>query len=206
MYFCVWFYLMNVNCRSHWICSCYVMLFTIKCIVFYAFLTFSFLWLYFCCYIVFLCILQIKDVINQEEQQFLKTLNRGRRLLERTFATMGNVKTLPGLVSLPCLETWLTRLIAQRLLVRLELVLITHPDTATSIRITFTSVFLYIVKLNELMVFTTVFSPSVLCVLGWKEQRLRAQIGFLERPNHVMACVCMSVACIVTTIVLLLLL
>ena len=41
-------------------------------------------------------LLQIKDVINEEEEQFLKTLNRGRRLLERTFATMGDIKTLPG--------------------------------------------------------------------------------------------------------------
>jgi len=36
-------------------------------------------------------------VISEEEEQFLKTLNRGRRLLERTFASMGDVKTLPGL-------------------------------------------------------------------------------------------------------------
>jgi len=46
----------------------------------------------------FMCMLQIKDVINEEEQQFLKTLNRGRRLLERTFASMGDIKTLPGIV------------------------------------------------------------------------------------------------------------
>jgi len=42
--------------------------------------------------------MQIKDIINEEEQQFLKTLNRGRRLLERTFATMGDINTLPGTV------------------------------------------------------------------------------------------------------------
>jgi len=56
---------------------------------------------YYChfMYMYVLYILQIKDVINEEEQQFLKTLNRGRRLLERTFATMGDIKTLPGIVS-----------------------------------------------------------------------------------------------------------
>jgi len=52
---------------------------------------------------MFYVFLQIKDVINEEEQQFLKTLNRGRRLLERTFATMGDVKTLPGTVTLSAL-------------------------------------------------------------------------------------------------------
>jgi len=57
-----------------------------------------------------LYILQIKDVINEEEQQFLKTLNRGRRLLERTFATMGDIKTLPGIVS-QCLVNCLAKLL-----------------------------------------------------------------------------------------------
>ena len=37
-----------------------------------------------------------KDIINEEEAQFLKTLNRGRRLLERTIRKMGDSKTLPG--------------------------------------------------------------------------------------------------------------
>jgi len=59
-----------------------------------------------CCYFMyFVYMLQIKDVINEEEQQFLKTLNRGRRLLERTFAALGNVKTLPGEESQQCLAT-----------------------------------------------------------------------------------------------------
>jgi alanyl-tRNA synthetase len=38
----------------------------------------------------------VKDIINEEEQQFLKTLTRGRRLLERTVQKMGDAKTLPG--------------------------------------------------------------------------------------------------------------
>ncbi|CAL1544361.1 unnamed protein product [Lymnaea stagnalis] len=38
----------------------------------------------------------IKEIINEEEAQFLKTLSRGRRLLERSINKMGDVKTLPG--------------------------------------------------------------------------------------------------------------
>lgn len=40
--------------------------------------------------------LQIKDIINEEEAQFLKTLNRGRRLLERTINKLGDTNVLPG--------------------------------------------------------------------------------------------------------------
>ena len=39
----------------------------------------------------------IKDVINEEEAQFLKTLTRGRRLLDRTIAKLpSGTKVLPG--------------------------------------------------------------------------------------------------------------
>ena len=39
----------------------------------------------------------IKDVINEEEAQFLKTLTRGRRLLDRTIAKLPEgTKVLPG--------------------------------------------------------------------------------------------------------------
>lgn len=41
-------------------------------------------------------ILQIKDIINEEEAQFLKTLTRGRRLLERTIGKLGDTTSLPG--------------------------------------------------------------------------------------------------------------
>jgi alanyl-tRNA synthetase len=37
------------------------------------------------------------DLINEEETQFLKTLNRGRNLLNRTIMKLGNSKTLPGI-------------------------------------------------------------------------------------------------------------
>ena len=39
----------------------------------------------------------VKDIINEEEIQFLKTLNRGRKLLDRTIAKMPqDTKVLPG--------------------------------------------------------------------------------------------------------------
>jgi alanyl-tRNA synthetase len=44
----------------------------------------------------------IIDLINEEEAQFLKTLTRGRNLLNRTIVKLGNSKTLPGIVSLCC--------------------------------------------------------------------------------------------------------
>jgi Alanyl-tRNA synthetase len=39
----------------------------------------------------------IIDLINEEETQFLKTLTRGRNLLNRTITKLGNSKTLPGI-------------------------------------------------------------------------------------------------------------
>uniref|UniRef100_A0A3Q2ZBD8 Alanine--tRNA ligase n=1 Tax=Hippocampus comes TaxID=109280 RepID=A0A3Q2ZBD8_HIPCM len=38
----------------------------------------------------------VKDIINEEEAQFLKTLTRGRRILDRKIMSMGDSKTLPG--------------------------------------------------------------------------------------------------------------
>ncbi|OQV23471.1 Alanine--tRNA ligase, cytoplasmic [Hypsibius exemplaris] len=38
----------------------------------------------------------VMHIIDEEETQFLRTLIRGRRLLERTIAQMGDSKTLPG--------------------------------------------------------------------------------------------------------------
>ena len=35
--------------------------------------------------------------MNEEEIQFLKTLSRGRKLLERTISKLGDSKTLPGM-------------------------------------------------------------------------------------------------------------
>jgi alanyl-tRNA synthetase len=49
----------------------------------------------------------VKDIINEEEQQFLKTLNRGRRLLERTFEKMSSGTTmLPGDVAWRLYDTY----------------------------------------------------------------------------------------------------
>ncbi|XP_041047338.1 alanine--tRNA ligase, cytoplasmic isoform X2 [Carcharodon carcharias] len=38
----------------------------------------------------------VKDIINDEEEQFLKTLNRGRRILERKIQSLGDNKRIPG--------------------------------------------------------------------------------------------------------------
>lgn len=38
----------------------------------------------------------VKDVINDEEQQFLRTLTRGQRLLNKTITSLGDVKSFPG--------------------------------------------------------------------------------------------------------------
>ncbi|MBN3286971.1 SYAC protein, partial [Polyodon spathula] len=38
----------------------------------------------------------VKDIINEEELQFLKTLSRGRRILDRKIQSLGDVKTIPG--------------------------------------------------------------------------------------------------------------
>ncbi|KAH0619579.1 hypothetical protein JD844_000302 [Phrynosoma platyrhinos] len=38
----------------------------------------------------------VKDIINEEEVQFLKTLNRGRRILDRKIQSLGSNKIIPG--------------------------------------------------------------------------------------------------------------
>ncbi|XP_056273051.1 alanine--tRNA ligase, cytoplasmic isoform X2 [Pseudoliparis swirei] len=38
----------------------------------------------------------VKDIIIEEEDQFLKTLSRGRRILDRKIMSLGDIKTLPG--------------------------------------------------------------------------------------------------------------
>ncbi|XP_069037452.1 alanine--tRNA ligase, cytoplasmic [Lepisosteus oculatus] len=38
----------------------------------------------------------VKDIINEEEAQFLKTLSRGRRILDRKIQSLGDSKTIPG--------------------------------------------------------------------------------------------------------------
>lgn len=46
------------------------------------------------------------DIINEEEQQFLKTLNRGRNLLNRTIAKLGDSKEIPGDVAWRLYDTY----------------------------------------------------------------------------------------------------
>ncbi|GAV04904.1 hypothetical protein RvY_15107 [Ramazzottius varieornatus] len=48
----------------------------------------------------------VKKIIDEEEVQFLRTLTRGRRLLERTIAQMGDGKTLPGDVAWRLYDTY----------------------------------------------------------------------------------------------------
>lgn len=38
----------------------------------------------------------VKDIINEEEAQFLKTLSRGRRILDRKIISLGDCRTIPG--------------------------------------------------------------------------------------------------------------
>ncbi|XP_055541454.1 alanine--tRNA ligase, cytoplasmic [Wyeomyia smithii] len=60
----------------------------------------------------------IKNIINEEEQQFLKTLTRGRNLLNRTIAKLGESKVIPGDVAWRLYDTYgfpidLTQLMAE---------------------------------------------------------------------------------------------
>lgn len=60
----------------------------------------------------------VVDVINEEEEQFLKTLSRGRNLLNRTIAKLGDSSTLPGDVAWRLYDTYgfpvdLTQLMAE---------------------------------------------------------------------------------------------
>ena len=63
----------------------------------------------------------IVDIINEEENQFLKTLARGRKLLDRTIAKMaagGGTSTLPGDIAWRLYDTYgfpvdLTQLMAE---------------------------------------------------------------------------------------------
>lgn len=49
----------------------------------------------------------IKDIINEEETQFLKTLNHGRKMLERTVAKLPNdAAVLPGEVAWRLYDTY----------------------------------------------------------------------------------------------------
>lgn len=61
---------------------------------------------------------EVKAIINEEEQQFLKTLSRGKRLLERTINKLGDTNILPGDVAWRLYDTYgfpvdLTELMAE---------------------------------------------------------------------------------------------
>ncbi|KAK0051507.1 alanine--tRNA ligase cytoplasmic [Biomphalaria pfeifferi] len=48
----------------------------------------------------------VKEIINEEEAQFLKTLSRGHRLLERSIKKTGDTKTLPGDIAWRLYDTY----------------------------------------------------------------------------------------------------
>jgi len=48
----------------------------------------------------------VMDIINEEEKQFLKTLTRGQKLLDRTISKLGDVKSLPGDVAWRLYDTY----------------------------------------------------------------------------------------------------
>lgn len=48
----------------------------------------------------------VMDIINDEEQQFLKTLSRGKRLLEKTIEKLTDTKVLPGDIAWKLYDTY----------------------------------------------------------------------------------------------------
>ncbi|NXP42642.1 SYAC protein, partial [Leiothrix lutea] len=48
----------------------------------------------------------VKDIINEEEDQFLKTLSRGRRILDRKIQSLGDSKVIPGWHAWMFLKPW----------------------------------------------------------------------------------------------------
>ena len=46
------------------------------------------------------------DIINEEETQFLKTLSRGRKLLDRTIAKLAGASQLPGDIAWRLYDTY----------------------------------------------------------------------------------------------------
>jgi len=68
----------------------------------------------------------IIDIINEEELQFLKTLTRGRNLLNRTIEKLGNQSTIPGDVAWRLYDTYgfpvdLTQLMAEEKSLKIDM-------------------------------------------------------------------------------------
>ncbi|EDX04231.1 GD22412 [Drosophila simulans] len=68
----------------------------------------------------------IIDIINEEELQFLKTLTRGRNLLNRTIEKLGNQTTIPGDVAWRLYDTYgfpvdLTQLMAEEKSLKIDM-------------------------------------------------------------------------------------
>ncbi|XP_007910546.1 alanine--tRNA ligase, cytoplasmic [Callorhinchus milii] len=68
----------------------------------------------------------VKDIVNEEEEQFLKTLSRGRRILERKIHSLTDGQTIPGDTAWLLYDTYgfpvdLTALIAEEKGLRVDL-------------------------------------------------------------------------------------
>ncbi|XP_039618774.1 alanine--tRNA ligase, cytoplasmic [Polypterus senegalus] len=68
----------------------------------------------------------VKDIINEEETQFLKTLSRGRRILDRKIQSMGDSQVIPGDTAWLLYDTYgfpldLTSLIAEERGMKIDL-------------------------------------------------------------------------------------
>jgi len=66
------------------------------------------------------------DIINEEETQFLKTLNRGQKLLQRTIAKLNGAKELPGDIAWRLYDTYgfpvdLTQLMSEEMGLQVDL-------------------------------------------------------------------------------------
>ncbi|TFK10928.1 sorting nexin-30 [Platysternon megacephalum] len=68
----------------------------------------------------------VKDIINEEEVQFLKTLSRGRRILDRKIQSLGDIKTIPGKPNQLMHKDWIPMAVLRDLL--------PAPNTSTCCR------------------------------------------------------------------------
>ncbi|CAL8262552.1 unnamed protein product [Merluccius merluccius] len=81
----------------------------------------------------------VKDIINEEEAQFLKTLTRGRRILDRKIQSLGDSKTIPGDTAWLLYDTYgfpldLTALIAEERGMGIDLASFEEEKKAAQVR------------------------------------------------------------------------
>ncbi|XP_068169309.1 alanine--tRNA ligase, cytoplasmic [Antennarius striatus] len=81
----------------------------------------------------------VKDIINEEEVQFLKTLSRGRRILDRKISSLEHSKTIPGDTAWLLYDTYgfpldLTSLIAEEKGLTVDLLAFEEEKKAAQLR------------------------------------------------------------------------